>query len=325
MMDDFGVDAYLSDVYDSRRVGGASNLCASRAVQVKADRVGAIDIVCNLYTASEVALRGQHVDTTFLNQVRVEPTVQVGVSVEQLLGRMDEARVDIALIPATKAGSWRMRDSWSLPYERVAEVCSAHPERFRGLAGVDPTLGMRGLRELEHAVRDLRFVGAHLYPHWFELSPDHALYYPIYSKCCELDIPIMVQVGQCLRYGSTHTFPSVGRPITLDRVACDFPELRLIGMHIGYPWTEEMISMAYKHPNVYIGSDAYAPKYWPDSFRHFLNSWGSEKVLFGTDFPVIDIVRARSEIDAMQLRPESSARLLRANALRVFNLGIAEE
>ncbi len=133
----------------------------------------------------------------------------------------------------------------------------------------------------------------------------------------------MLQVGQCLRYGSGHTFPSVGRPITLDRVACDFPELKLIGMHIGYPWTEEMISMAYKHPNVYIGLDAYAPKYWPESLRHFANSWGSEKVLFGTDFPVIDMVRARAEIDAMDLRPEFRTKLLRTNALRVFNLGLS--
>lgn len=123
------------------------------------DQPRAIDIVCNLFTASEVALRGQSVDATFLTQVRLEPSVQRGISVEEMLAKLDEARIEIALIPATKAGSWRMRDLWNLPYERVAEVCADHPQRFRGLAGVDPTLGMRGLRELERGVRELQFVG----------------------------------------------------------------------------------------------------------------------------------------------------------------------
>ena len=72
---------------------------------------------------------------------------------------------------------------------------------------------------------------------------------------------------------------SVGRPITLDTIACDFPELKIIGIHTGWPWVEEMISVAWKHPNVYIGSDAYAPKFWKPEFVQFINSWGQDKVL----------------------------------------------
>jgi hypothetical protein len=283
--------------------------------------VGAIDIVCNLFTEKEVALRGESVGPEFLSKVRLSGERQSGLSVESLITLLDEANIDMAFIPATKAGSERMRDSWVLPYERVAEVCAEWPDRFRGLAGIDPTTGMRGLRELERGVRDFGFVGAHIYPHWFELAPDESRYYPFYSKCCELNIPVMMQVGHCLKYGRNHTFPSVGRPITLDTIACHFPELVIIGIHIGYPWTDEMISVAYKHENVYIGSDAYAPKHWPESFKHYLATYGQDKVLFGTDFPVIDPVRATREIEDLGLSQPVKSKLLRENALRLFNLG----
>jgi hypothetical protein len=210
----------------------------------------------------------------------------------------------------------------------VHEICRQYPDRFSGLAGVDPTRGMQGLRDLEEAVRDFGFVGAHFYPHWFGLAPDHALVYPYYAKCCELDIPIMMQVGHNLVYSRERRLPSVGRPIYLDQVAIDFPELRLLGIHIGVPWTGEMISMAWKHQNVYIGVDAYAPRYWPPEIVHYLNSYGREKVLFGTDWPVIDPERAVAEIAELDIKPEAKKLLMRGNALRVFNLpesGAAED
>ena len=179
---------------------------------------------------------------------------------------------------------------------------------------------MKGIARLDYAIRELGFVGAHLYPHWFELAPDHARYYPFYAKCAELDVPIQMQVGHCLRYSAERPLKSVGRPITLDTIACDFPELKLIGIHIGWPWTEEMISVAYKHPNVYIGSDAYAPVHWSPQFVQFINSWGSKKVIFGTDFPVIDPERARAEIEKLPIRPESKRRFLRNNVIDLYGL-----
>ena len=178
----------------------------------------------------------------------------------------------------------------------------------------------QGLRDLEYAVKELGFVGAHLYPHWFELAPDHARYYPYYAKCCELEIPIMMQVGQNLIYQRDRRLPSVAKPITLDPVAIDFPELKLLGIHIGIPWADEMIAMAWKHENVFIGVDAYSPRYWPASVVHYMNTYGREKVLFGTDWPVIDPVRAIREIDSLDIRPETRECLLRDNALRVFKL-----
>jgi len=279
---------------------------------------GAIDIVCNLFTPEEVRNGQTGLDEAFKVQVRMPEDMRGGVTIENYLARMDRAGIERSLLIAVRAGDMNVRGSFEIPYQRVADVCRQHPDRFSGLAGIDPFRGMQGLRDLEWAVKTLGFVGAHLYPHWCELPPDDAKYYPYYAKCCELDIPIMMQVGHNLVYSRQRRLPSVGRPICLDRVAIDFPELRLIGIHIGIPWTDEMISMCWKHENVYTAGDAYAPKYWPPQFVHYANTYGREKVMFGTDWPVIDPERAVSEIAALGLRSESHAQLMRGNALRLF-------
>jgi predicted TIM-barrel fold metal-dependent hydrolase len=282
--------------------------------------MGSIDIVVNLFTAREIANKQVGIDRDFMAQIRMPPQMRKGVSIPQYIRKMDKSGIDRALLVAVRAGDLRMKGSFEISYQRVHEVCQQHPDRFSGLAGVDPYRGMQGLRDLEQAVKEYGFVGAHLYPHWFGLAPDHAKYYPYYAKCCELDIPIMMQVGHNLIYQRDRRLPSVGRPICLDQVAIDFPELKLLGIHIGIPWTDEMISMAWKHQNVYIGVDAYAPKHWPRQLVHYLDTYGRHKVLFGTDWPVIDPERAVAEIDALGLRPESKAMLMRDNALRVFRL-----
>jgi predicted TIM-barrel fold metal-dependent hydrolase len=281
---------------------------------------GTIDIVVNLYTPQEVKLGQTGLDEDFKEQVRMPKEMRGGITVDQYLEKMDAAGIERSLLIAVRAGDIRMPESFEVPYERVHEVCSEHPKRFSGLAGIDPFRGMSGLKDLEQAVNEYGFVGAHLYPHWCELPPDHRKYYPYYAKCCELNIPIMMQVGHNLIYSRNRRLPSVARPILLDQVAIDFPELKLIGIHIGIPWTEEMISMCWKHENIYTAGDAYAPKYWPKSFVHYANSYGSHKVMFGTDWPVIDPIRAIEEVDHLNLREESKKLMLRDNAIKVFNL-----
>ena len=81
-----------------------------------------------------------------------------------------------------------------------------------------------------------------------------------------------------------------------------------------------MIAMAWKHENVYIGADAHSPRYWPESFVRYLNSYGRNKVMFGTDFPVLNFRRTIDEIAALGLKPEVRRLFLRDNALRVFGI-----
>lgn len=281
---------------------------------------GAIDIVCNLFTPREVKLGQSGIDESFKAQVRMDPQMRKGVTISQYLKRMDKAGIDRSLLIAVRAGDMNVKGSFAIPYERVYEICEKYPDRFSGLAGVDPSLGVEQLYELDEAVEEMGFVGAHYYPHWFDMAPDDARMYPIYARCVELDIPIMMQVGHNLIYQRDRRLPSVGRPITLDRVAIHFPDLRLLGIHLGVPWTDEMISMAWKHENIFIGGDAYAPKHWPKQMVHYANTYGQDKFLFGTDWPVIDPIRAMREVDELGFRPKAKKKILRDNAIRIFKL-----
>ena len=283
-------------------------------------KAGAIDIVVNAFTPLEVENNQTGFDANFMAQVRMPEEMRGGVTIEDYLRKMDAAGIERSLLIAVRAGEPAWQGSFEIPYQQIAQYCDAYPDRFSGLAGVDPTRGIQQLKELDHAVKELGFVGAHFYPHWFRMPPDSALCYPIYSRCEELGIPIMMQVGQNLIYQKDVRLPSVAKPILLDQVAIDFPNLVLIGIHIGVPWTDEMIAMAWKHENVYIGIDAYAPKHLPASLKHYMNSYGSHKVMFGTDWPVIDPERAVSEIHEHALRPESLDKIMRGNAVKVFRL-----
>lgn len=281
--------------------------------------VDAVDIVANLFTEEARALRPRAMQGFYVEKIGIGGTYD-GVSLPLMLARMDAAGIARAFLIAAKCGRAGLPASFRVPEAMVIEAIAAHPDRFAGLVGIDPTEGMEGVRALERAVRDHGFIGAHYYPHWFEIAPDDRRMYPFYAKCIELGVPIQMQVGQSLIYNPAQPLRSVGRPITLDTVACDLPELKLIGIHIGIPWTEEMIAMAWKHANVFIGTDAHSPKYWPPSFVHYLNSYGQDKVMFGTDFPILDFERTRREIDALGLKPDVLRKLLRDNARRIYGL-----
>lgn len=284
------------------------------------DPIGVIDCVVAPHTPLEVEHGQVGVDEHFMDKVRMPEAMRRGEPMESYVARMDRAGVETSLLIAVAAGDLRMKYSFHIPYDRVADYCARFPGRFCGLAGIDPSRGMRGLREFERGITELGFVGAHLYPHWFELAPDHAKYYPFYAKCCELDVPIMMQVGHCLDYQRDRVLPSVGRPSTLDRVAIDFPELKLIGIHLGWPWVEELIAICFKHDNVYMCGDAYAPKHWDPKFVHYLNTFGQDKVIFGTDWPVLDPERAVEEVGSLGLRDIPYRKMMRENAVRLFRL-----
>ncbi|NJM54054.1 MAG: amidohydrolase family protein [Blastocatellia bacterium] len=81
------------------------------------------------------------------------------------------------------------------PFEKIAGVCAAHPNRFKGIIGVNPSKIMTWIDKLERSVKEFGFVGAHIYPHWFGAPPDDRMYYPFYAKCAELRIPVQIQVG----------------------------------------------------------------------------------------------------------------------------------
>jgi hypothetical protein len=138
----------------------------------------------------------------------------------------------------------------------------------------------------------------------------------VYAACAELGVPFCTQIG--------HTGPlmpsEVGRPIYLDQVALDFPELTIVGGHIGYPWTEEAIAVATKHENVYIDTSAYTVRRYPAQLVEYLRGHGRRKVLFGSNYPMIQPDKALEGLDALGLDTETRALFLAGNAERIYAL-----
>jgi len=234
------------------------------------------------------------------------------VPVALTVAALDAAGVDRGLLSA-----WWGPDGPMITNDEVAAMCAAHPGRFRGVASVDLRRPMAAVAELRRCVTELGFVGLRVLPWLWERPPDHRLYYPLYAACVELGVPFCLQVG--------HTGPmrtsETGRPIPyLDNVALDFPELTLVGGHIGYPWTDEMIALATKYPNVYIDTSAYKPSRYPQSLVRYLRRHGRHKVLFGSNFPMIQPAAALAQVPELGLDAEATRLFLRDNALRVFGL-----
>ncbi len=278
-----------------------------------------IDAVANIWTPEALSHRPNWTDDFFVGKVKGSHDSR-GISLEAMLAQMDSAGIQKAFLVSAKTGRLGLPGSYHMPPKVVADAVAQYPDRFCGLIGLDPFMGMEGVRALEDAVTNMGFIGAHMYPHWFELEPNKAKWYPFYSKCIELDVPVQMQVGQSLIYSSQQRCRSVGRPIYLDDIACDLPELKLIGTHVGIPWTDEMIAMSWKHENVYICTDAHSPKYWPESLVKYINSYGQDKVIFGTDFPVLKFKRTVDEIDSFGLKPAARRKLMHDNAARLYGL-----
>jgi uncharacterized protein len=235
----------------------------------------------------------------------------------ELIAEMDAAGVERILIAANTGGEWEV------PYERVVELVQAYPGRISGQAGIDPRDVMGGVRRLERAVREYGFVGAHSYPHWFQLPPDDRRYYPFYAKCCELDVPVQVQVGKAWQRFKVN----MGHPAALDAIAVHFPELKLIGIHIGYPWEREMVAIAAKHPNVFIGADGHHAADWsPELLDYLQGRWrdpmmdGADKVLWGTNHPALEMQDALDSVERLGLPPATLRKLLYENTKRVYGL-----
>lgn len=279
----------------------------------------AIDYWTNIFTPE--GLRNMYLENEELAPVvdwwRMDDRIK-GYTTDAFVALMDELGIEKTFVPSFKMQSWKRRAPiLDVEAASVREIMEQTRGRVGGLFGIDIAKGMQAVRELEIAVRDWGFEGAHIHSNGWGIALNDRELYPIYAKCVELDIPVVVQSGH-----SAEKMPSrTSRPIHLDDVALYFDELRIVASHTGWPWVEELIAMAWKHPNVYIGCGAHAPKYWDKSLIQFLNSRGKGKVLWGTDFPVVRHKDSLEQVAAIDLKPEARALLMHGAAEKVFGLG----
>ena len=228
------------------------------------------------------------------------------------IGFMDKAGVDLGLLSA-----WWGPHGALIDNDEVAAFVREHPKRLVGVASVDISQPMVAVRELRRSVKQLGFRGLRLLPWLWGLPPDDRRYYPMYAECIELGVPFCLQVG--------HTGPLMssefGRPIPyLEHVLLEFPALVVVGGHIGAPWTQEIISLATKFPNLYIDTSAYKAKRYPPDFVEWMRGRGSRKVMFGSNFPMITPGACLESLDSLALGDDAKRAFLSENAARVFKL-----
>lgn len=237
-------------------------------------------------------------------------------TIEAMIGKMDEAGVEKVFITQTKM--WSYRNHWmymDTTIDEVAQYTTRHPDRFVGLAGYNPFRIKESLREIEQGVKQYGFKGVYVHIYGFDIPLSDAKMYPLFAKCVELDIPVSMQVGHVLE-----AMPSEhGRPIYLDKIASDFPELKMIGAHTGWPWAAELISACYKWDNVYFGIDGWLPKYLGPEILHFMNSrMGMDRCVWGTNG--LPWKASLDQMDQIGLKDDVKRKVLRDNTVQLFGL-----
>lgn len=239
---------------------------------------------------------------------------QVSYTEEELLISLGEAGIATAVIQA----EWDSGDYRALN-DRVAELVGRHSHLI-GFGAVDPSDGYAAAQEVRRCVEELGLVGVNVQPFASGIHADAAVCYPVYTRCRDYDIPITVHTG--INYSSSRSL-EFGRPIYLDRVACDFPGIKIVMNHAGWPWVPEAVAIARKHPDVYLEIGGISPKYigrertgW-EVFLQFANSLLSDQVLFATD-SMLPFARAVEEAKQLPLKPETIEKLMGANASRLL-------
>jgi hypothetical protein len=211
-----------------------------------------------------------------------------------------------------------------IPNEEVAESCAAHPDVLIPFASVDPHKGKAGVREARRLVTRYGVRGFKFHPSMQGFSPDDRLAYPLYEAIEELGVPALFHTGQT---GIGAGVPGGGgirlrlsNPMLVDDVAVDFPELRIILAHPSFPWQDEALAVATHKPYVYIDLSGWSPKYFPPQLIRYANTLLQDKVLFGSDYPVLTPDRWLADFDKLDIKPEVRPKILKTNAARLLNL-----
>jgi len=236
---------------------------------------------------------------------------------DALIAAMDAAGIETILATDLLAWSYRRNERFALDMtETIADLTERYPGRVYGLADYDPFNIRASLKKLEEDVTQRQYKGVYIHIYGYDIALTDRKMYPLYAKCEEMQVPVSMQVGHVLE-----AMPSEhGRPMQLDRIACDFPDLTLIGTHTGWPWVDEMLAVATKWPNVYINVSAWLPKYFSPQLVQFMRGrTGGNKVLFGSNG--LSWERYLEQFDAMELKGDNLQKILYDNPRRVHGLG----
>lgn len=208
--------------------------------------------------------------------------------------------------------------------EEVADGCAAHPDVLIPFASVDPFKGRAGVREARRLVTEHGVRGFKFHPSLQGFAPDDRMAYPLYAAIEELGVPALFHTGQTgigagVRGGGGIRL-RFSHPMLVDDVAADFPDLRIILAHPSFPWQDEALAVATHKPHVHIDLSGWSPKYFPPQLVRYANSLLQDKVLFGSDYPVITPDRWLADFAALDIKPAVRPKILKDNAARLLGL-----
>jgi uncharacterized protein len=227
-----------------------------------------------------------------------------------LLGQMDKFGIEKGMLGVS------FREG---PEADALRALRTHPDRFFGSFEVNPNAGMDGVRDLVRAYEELGIKAATAFPAGLnpQVPINDAKFYPLYSKCIELDIPICVCAG----------VPGPRVPFApqyvglIDEVCWYFPELKFVTRHGCEPWTDLAVKLLLKWPNLYYSTSAFAPRYYPEAIVKFANTRGADKVMYAGYYPMgLSLDRIFAEMPDVGFRDHVWPKFLRENAERVFKL-----
>ena len=238
-----------------------------------------------------------------------------GQELDEIVTGMKKNRVTYAVITGrdceTTYGSKHNNDS-------VIQFVNAYPDMFFGFYGLDPHKGMDCLKDLTNAVNSIGMKGAAIDPYLARIYANDAKYYPIYAKCCELGVPVIITTGPA-SFVSNAVIDHVA-PRYIDFVARDFPELTIVVSHGGYPWVNEMIMVAQRNRNVYFEFSEYETMPMSEYYVQAANEIIPDKILFASAHPFIDY---RDQVRTYASLPfEDSVReqVMFGNAARILGI-----
>lgn len=232
--------------------------------------------------------------------------VKGGNSVEDTLAMMDEFGIEKAIVPVDTERP-----------DEALRMIAKHPKRLYGKLGVNPMEGMEALRKIDDIVKGNPHIKAlSVSPFTIQRPPNDKVYYPLYAKAIELDLPITMTVG----LPGPRVPGEMQNPIYLDEPLWFFPELTIIMMHGGEPWEAMCVKLMLKWPNLYFMTSAFAPRHYPKDIVYYANTRGADKVMFAGYYPGLSYDRIQDDLQELALRDHVWPKFLRENATSVFKL-----
>ena len=208
--------------------------------------------------------------------------------------------------------------------EEIAELAHEHGDVAIPFASINPHRGAEGVREARRLIRDFGVRGFKFHPSVQDFYPDDRMAYPLYEVIAEAKLPALFHTGQTGVGAQTRAGGGVrlkySNPMHLDDVAADFPDMQIVMAHPAVPWQDEQLSVAVHKPNVWIDLSGWSPKYFEPKLVHYANTLIKDRVLFGTDYPVIAPERWLADFEKLPLKPEVRPLILKANAVRLLRL-----